>query len=232
MQYTYMGLSKSWGLVKCENIINWVDDRVDVSYAFCKSSLIHRLDIDAFVAFIQRINNSFNQDFRQLANRYYDNLNSGDVKIGKDSDKEMDQYVDSNSYTTFRINIVRLIINKDPLYVNNNDLYAGISKIKSIKREDLYKFAQQIEKDDISTIIDHILYVFLVKGDNKIKDIKSTKFLGMITKTFPTQVDRCIQGKPIIIPMSKKYKVNENIIKGYVSLIATYVMNRADVANE
>ena len=228
MAYTYMELSNAWNLVKCENIINWIGDTMDIAFQFCKSKLSIDMDIDAIVFFLQRTNNAFNQNFRQLGNKYYANLNEGKGLVGKDTDKEMDQYIVTNSYTKTRENIMRLIKNKDPLYYTNGDLYAGIARLKSIKRDDLYKFAMTIEHKDISMIIDNILYVFIVKEGNSITDINSTKYIGMITKTFPTQVDRCIKGKPVVLPMCEKYKVSDGIVKGYISLIATYILNRVN----
>ena len=46
----------------------------------------------------------------------------------------------------------------------------------------------------------------------------------------PTAVDRAIQGKPIILPMTKKYKVDSSIVKAYICLIATYILNRVNDA--
>lgn len=226
MAYTYMELSHSWNLVKCENIINWIGDTMDIAFAFCKSKLSINMDVDAIIFFLQRVNNAFNQNFRQLGNKYYPNLNDGKALVGKDSDNEMDQYVVTNNYTKIRENIIRLIKSKDPLYFTNGDLYAGIARLKSIKREDLYNFAMTIDHKDIAMIIDNILYVFIVKEGNSISDINSTKYISMITKTFPTQIDRCMKGRPVVLPLCKKYKISDGIVKGYISLIATYLMNR------
>ena len=85
---------------------------------------------------------------------------------------------------------------------------------------------------DIGTLIDIILYVFIVKEENEMKDINSTKYINRISN-FPTAVDRAITGKPIIDPFSKKYKVDPSIMRAYICLLATYIMyNINDVKPE
>jgi hypothetical protein len=74
-------------------------------------------------------------------------------------------------------------------------------------------------------IIDTILYVFITRDGNDVKDINSTAYISRITN-FPTAIDRAISGKPIIITMTKKYKVDSSIVKAYICLIATYIMYR------
>ena len=62
------------------------------------------------------------------------------------------------------------------------------------------------------------------------KDINSTLYISRITN-MPTAIDRAIAGKPIILPLSKKYKVDSSIIKAYICLVATYIMQRIGDAN-
>jgi hypothetical protein len=90
----------------------------------------------------------------------------------------------------------------------------------------LYEYStQKISIEDIGRIIDTIFYVFIVKDGNSINDINSAKYIGRITN-FPTAIDRAIAGKPIILPFSKKYKVNDSIVKAHICLVATYIMRR------
>lgn len=225
MAYTYMNLDRSWGLVKAEDIVTWIGNTVDVSYGFFKTKLTVNMSPAVLASFLGRLLSSFNQNMQQIANRYYINLNSEDVASIGDDVKAGDEYIVSDSFTQLRNNIMRNIKNGDSLYKNKNNLYSGVARLKNVKVETLYNFAQRIDHSDISKIVDNILYVFLVKEGNSIDDINTTKYISRITN-MPTAVDRAITGKPIILPMSKKYKEDSIIIKAYVCLIATYILNR------
>ena len=39
MAYTVEHLDRSWNLVRCENMINWIGDRVETGYAFFRSRM-------------------------------------------------------------------------------------------------------------------------------------------------------------------------------------------------
>ena len=97
--------------------------------------------------------------------------------------------------------------------------------MKNVKVDTLYNFAQAIHKKDIGIIIDTIFYVFIVRDGFTIEDVNSTKYISRITN-LPTAIDRAIAGKPIISTLSKKYSIDQNIVKAYVCLIATYIMYR------
>ena len=128
--------------------------------------------------------------------------------------------------TTLKNNLLRLIKNKDELYYSQGKLYPAIANLKNVKMNALYEYStQKISIDDIGRIIDTIFYVYLVKEGNSVNDINSTKYISRITN-FPTAIDRAIAGKPIILPFSKKYKVNDSIVKAHICLVATYIMRR------
>ena len=95
----------------------------------------------------------------------------------------------------------------------------------------LYEFAQKVSNADISKVIDTILYVFIIKEQNKIDDINSAKYIGRITN-MPTAADRAIQGKPIITPLVNRYKAKGEIVKAYICLVATYILNRVNEARK
>lgn len=235
MAYTYMHLNNTWGLVKAENVITWIGNTVDTSYAFWKSQLTIDMNIDVMTEFLSRLRTSFNQNMQMLANKYYEDLNSGNF-IGGDTDEGTD-YIDTKSFKNIRNNLVRMIKAGDSLYKKNGPLYEGIANLKTINRDQLYDLAQRFEYKDIETIIDDIFYVFLVRPDpntgkvHTIEEINSAVFIGKITN-LPTQIDRAIPGMPVIIPMQKKYEVKDTLIKAYICLIAAFINRRIDKASE
>ena len=226
MAYVYLSLDNSWNLVKSENIINWIGMTIDTSYAFFRTKLDLNADINILVKFLNRVRTSFNQNMRLIANKYFPIANDPEKNnlIGSDVDSN-DMYVETNNTLKYRQALVRHINAKDQLYTEKNDLYTGIARLKNVKMETLYEFAQQIETSDIEMLIDMIFYVFIVKEGNTINDINSTKYIGRITN-FPTAVDRAIEGRPVITLLANKYKIQETIVKAYICLIATYIMYR------
>lgn len=231
MAYTVEHLDRSWNLVRCENMINWIGDRVETGYAFFRSRMSLNLGPQQIADVLNRIRNSFRQDLRSLANRYFADMEAGNSK-GDDVASEDEQYVDKHEFLRIRNNLIRRISGGDELYNKSNSrLYQGIANLKNVNPNQLYEFAMSVDKKDIATIIDTILYVFITKEGNTLEDIHSTKYIGRITK-FPTAIDRAIAGKPVILPMSEKYEVDSTLVKAYICLVATYIVQRMNDVNQ
>lgn len=224
MTYTFMQLDNSWGIVKSENIINWIGTTVETSYGFYRTKMSLNMSAEILVAFLNRLRNSMNQNMRGLSNRYYENLDNGNL-VGADLTGGEDHVV-TNNYSTLRNNLLRLIKNKDELYYSQGKLYPAIAKLKNVKMETLFDYStKKIKHEDIGKIIDTIFYVFLVKEGHSVEEINSAAYIGRITN-LPTAIDRAIAGQPIILPFSKKYKVDSSIVKAHICLMATYILNR------
>jgi hypothetical protein len=226
MTYTYMHLDNSWGLVKSENIINWIGETVETCFAFWRSRMSLNMGIKVMVDFLNRTRTSFQQNMRTLANKYYDNIDNGN-SIGEDLKGDED-YVETSNTTTYRNNLVRLITTGDKDYKTKSQMYKATAEQKNVKVDELYELAQRVETKDIANIIDLIFYVFIVKENHKIDEINSTIYISRITK-MPTAIDRAIPGKPVIDPFVKKYKCSDLLAKAYICLLATFIilkMNR------
>jgi hypothetical protein len=160
----------------------------------------------------------------QLAKAYYKNIEEN-KETGSDGDV-FDQFTLTGNTIHLRDQLIGLIRSKDELYAKKTSgLYEGIAKLKSVKKDELYKYSQSVEISDIGMIIDGIFYVFIVKEGNILDDINSTKFISRI-KGFPTAIDRAIPGKPVIIPLRRKYGYDGEIVKAHICLVATFMMNR------
>lgn len=230
MAYTYMHLDGTWGLVKAENIMNWIGNTLDTAYAFWRTRLSVDMSPAVLAGFLGRMRTSFKQNMKLIAIRYYKDIDENNV-VGTDVDGD-DDYVVTNNNSKIRNNLIRLIKGGDELYHDKGKLYPNIAKLKNVKTETLYQLAKKVDHKDIADIIDVIFYVFINKEGNSIEDINSTKYIGRITN-LPTAIDRAIQGKPIIIPMSKKYEFDSSIVKAYICFVATYIMMRInDVSNK
>ena len=223
MAYVYLNLDNSWNLVKSENVINWIGGTIETAYGFWRTKMDLNMSATVLVQFLNRVRTSFQQNLRLLANQYFDNMDKGNL-IGDDVNSS-DEYLETNNTIKIRQGLVRRINGGDQLYKDKGNLYIGIARLKNVRVDSLYDFAQQIHSDDIGNIIDTIFYVFIVKEGNTIEDINTTKYISRITN-LPTAIDRAIAGKPIISTLSKKYKVDQSIVKAYICLIATYIMYR------
>jgi hypothetical protein len=223
MAYVYMNLDNSWNLVKSENVINWIGGTVDTSFAYWRGKMSLDMSASILVQFLNRVRSSFQQNLRLLANQYYENMDKGNL-IGDDVNSN-DMYLETNNTIKIREGLIRRINGGDQLYKDKGNLYTGIARIKNVKVDTLYQFAQEIDTKDIGVIIDTIFYVFITKEGNTLDDINSTKYISRITN-LPTAIDRAIAGKPIIMTLSKKYKADSSIVKAYICLVATYIMYR------
>lgn len=221
MTYTYMQLDHTWNLVKSENVITWIGNTVETCFQFFRSQLSIEMSPNTMVMFLNRVRTSFNQNMRLLANKYHSNLDKGN-EIGSDL-KGDEEYVETKSTANIRNTLLRMIRQKDRDYCNNGRLYRATAQQKNVKQDELFELAQRVEKEDISNIIDLILYVFIVKENHQIKDINSSEYIARITK-FPTAIDRAIEGKPVIAPFTKKYKCKEEYTRAYICLLATFIL--------
>lgn len=229
MAYTYMNLDGSWGLVKSENMINWICDTTETAFGFWRSKLSMEMSPKILVDFLNRVRNSFNQNMHGLANKYYENKDKGNLVGDIKGDEE---YVVTSNTTGIRNNLMRLIKDKDVIYYDKSKMYPSIANMKNVKVDSLYDYSvNKISYDDIAMIMDLIFYVFIVKEGNSVEDITSNKFINRITN-LPTAIDRAIVGKPVIAPLAKKYNVDESIVKAHICLVAAYMLRRMNDANK
>lgn len=225
MAYTYLNdLNNTWSIVRAGNVITWLGDLMDTSYEFWRTKLdLNTVTMAVITGFLGRVRTSYWQALLTLSKRYYNNLDKGNL-IGDDLKGDED-YVETKSYTKLRENLMRKIKHGDELYTTKSDLYPAIARLKNVKTDTLFEYSKKIDHKDIGWIMDNIFYVFLVKEGNSVNDINSSKYIGRITN-LPTAIDRAIQGKPVILPLSEKYKTDANIVKAHICLVATYILKR------
>lgn len=223
MEYTYNHLDRSWNLVKDEDMVTWIGESIETSYQFYRNKIALSLTPQLLADFLNRVRNTFRQNLRTLAHKYYEDIDAGHG-VAQDTDESSE--IETSELTKLRTNLVRRIRNGDELYKKMNKTYVAIANLKQVKPPELlYNFAQRVQIKDISTIIDLILYVFITKEGNNIKDINSSKYISRITK-FPTACDRAIPGKALLVPMQKKYNEKDTIVKAYICYLATYILQR------
>jgi hypothetical protein len=225
MAYTYSTLDNSWGLVRAENIINWIGQTMDGVYEHHRTRLSLKMSLHVLADFVKDTRSRFQQNLRVLSQRYYANLDKAN-EVGGDLKGDED-YVTTSNTVTLRNNLMRLIKTGDKDYKTKGKLYTATAKLKNVKVDDLYDLAQKVKHKDISMIMDLIFYVFIVKENHSIDDINSSKYIGRITN-LPTAIDRAIPGKPVILPMTTRYKYDSSIVKAYICLVATFILMKVN----
>jgi hypothetical protein len=224
MQMAYSSFDKTWGLVKQENVVNWIGYQVDVSYQYWKTKLSINRDLVTVVLFIGRVRSTINQAMRLIRDAFARHEDLGHL-VGNDTDGD-DQYVITSDHTTLKNNIVKFITEKDAFFWDPESvLYSGVAKAKNVKAAELHELVTKADIKDHAWIIDTILYVFLSRDGHEVADISSAKYLNKITN-MPTQVDRAIRNKPIIDPLVKRYKTTSDLVKAWIILLAFYINQR------
>ena len=227
METAYSKMNLTWELKKRETVVGWIDHTVEVAYGSYKSKLSLTMSISTLVAFNNRMWTSFNQNMKYLRQLF----ESVKDEVTVTSDVKGDEiYLTDTGYSKVRDNLARMIQTGDSLYKNkNSELYKYIARLKNVKNEDVYNFAQKVNRTEIKRLLDLILYVFLVKENHTLDDINSSVYINRITN-IPTAVDRAIPGDPVIIPLCEKYSEKDSIVKAYICLLATYIMLRLNEA--
>lgn len=224
MAYTYLHLNRNWAIIKAEDMMTWLSDMVDSAYAFYKTKLTLNTTAHTIIMFLNRLRTQMRQSMAQLAHVYFKNQEEGN-RVNDDATTGDHEYIVSDDTSQIRSKLMQLIKRGDSLYTTESNLYTGVARLKNVSSKSLYELAQKVSHRDIGELIDLIFYVFIVKENHKIEDINSSTYIGGITN-MPTKIDRCIPGKPIIIPYVKKYKVKKELIVAYICLIATWIMMR------
>lgn len=221
MEYTYSKLDLTWELKKAESVVKWIDHTVEVAYGNYRSKLSLDMSMKTMVDFNQRMWTSFNQNFRHLKSRFEADAEEANIAADVKGDEA---YLTDTGYAKVRDNLVRMITSGDGMYKNkDSQLYKATARNKNVKCEELYNFAQKVNKEEIRRIIDLILYVYLVKEQHTLDDINTAEYINRINN-FPTAIDRAIPGKPVIKPLCEKYEEKDSIVKAYICLLATYIL--------
>lgn len=221
MMYTYLHLNRTFSIVRAENMMSWLSDLVDSGYGFYRTKLSINMSMSVLIAFLNRVRVNFRQQMHTLANLYFKNQEEGN-RVGDDVESGAD-YVVTDDTTRLKENLMRLIKNKDGLYLTQSELYDAVGRLKNVSSKSLYDLAQKVSYDDMSHIIELILYVFISKEGHTIEEINSSVYMGMITN-IPTKVDRCVPGEPVIEPFVKRYKTKRELAIAYICLVATWIM--------
>jgi hypothetical protein len=112
-------------------------------------------------------------------------------------------------------------------YSEHSDLYDGTSKLKNVKREELYQLAIKVDIKDLDEIVSRILYLYLVKENHDIRDINSMNFLNFVTRV-PGRFDKNVNGIAMIPHMEKTYDTTPQLVKALITLLGVYIVRKSN----
>ena len=180
MNYTINNLSNKFKIKQTGTIHNALIDTSFVSDRKYTDELIHGSDKE-IVDYVQAIKTRLNMLMRKIANEFYDNHNDKKyMNLESDSFEEGNYHEsDSNIYAIERITnavVLKLIVNGPN--INSITLSAKLCQVSvSELRNYIETLLVQEKREEIRTIVDSILFLFLFDSHNTIQQIGSNEFL-------------------------------------------------------
>lgn len=182
MEYTIDNMTEKFMIKKCGNIFNTLVTSINQSYQFHKKRFYEGGDDDV-VAFMQRISNDQNSLLKKIANEYMKNYKEGKAVTTRNDDYDPDNpIVDDvqNASTIIQNQVSKVTL---PIISNGVDLVlaeasarmAGISI--SDCREYLVKIMVPENLNNLESLIESILFMFIYTYGRSVRDIKSQYFL-------------------------------------------------------
>lgn len=214
MNYTINNLSNKFKIKQLGTIYAALIDTTKVCYDSNNDKLIRGNDKD-IIDFIMDEKTRLNSLLRKISNEYYTNKEQGKY-MNSDSDcYDEDNYheADSNSYAIERITndiVLQLTVNGPSISLVNI-----AAKMSQVSVSELRNYVNTMvingNREEIKTIVECILFLYLFDSQNTIQDLNSNKFLFYCLEVY-----------------KKSNTTDENIIKikkildGWLEYLGTY----------
>lgn len=180
MNYTINNLSNRFTLKKTGNWMQAIDDTCYGAYQLHEKGIISGEDKN-IVQFILAIKTRFNNMTRKIANEFYKNHKEGNyLNTESDSNDENNYHeADSSAYLVNRLTdnvTLKLIVEGPPIKLVNAAAKANQVSVNELRNQ-VTTMINNEHKEDIRTIIESILFLYLFDNQNKAEEINSDKFL-------------------------------------------------------
>lgn len=187
MNYTINNLSNKFKIKQLGTIYAALIDTTKGSYSHHKDRLIKGSDKE-IVDFVMDVKTRLNSLLRKLSNEFYENSEKK-LYLNTDSDSyEEDNYheADSNSYAIERItNNVTLGLT---VHGPNMNMVNAAAKWSSVSVNELRNYVNTMvtneNREDIRTVVESILFLFIFDDKNSVTEIRSRKFLLYCLETY------------------------------------------------
>lgn len=183
MAYTIDNLTEKFVIKKVHTIFNLLMSSITQSYNFHKKNFYVGAD-DCMTAFAQRIKNDQNSMIRKIANKYMENWKNGKaITIRNAAYDENNPIVDDIENATTQVStMVAAIV---PQMISNGvDLRLAMAAAKMSEisitdcREYLTELISEKRVDEVESVVQSIIYIFLITDGRSQREIKSQYFLA------------------------------------------------------
>lgn len=191
MAYTINNLSNKYQIKTAGNVWAVLFDTTEKALALQKNG-IKKGDDDAFVRFIADVRTRINGFMQKIANAYYANWKSGNYLQNEHESFEEDKYYEADSNTLAIERITNKVLTRLIVSGPDSKLVELAAKNCSVSVNLLRTYTQSMitdkQKDDIRTIIEKLLFLYLLteNEDNKhtIRDVGTNDFLIYCMKVY------------------------------------------------
>lgn len=182
MAYTIDNLTEKFTIKKVHTIFNLLMASITQSYSFHKKRFLQGGD-DDITAFAQRIKNDQNSMIKKIANKYMENWKAGKAITIRNDEYDADNPIvdDVENATTVIATLTSAIV---PQMISNGvdiRFTAASAKIAKISvtdcREYLTMLISDKHMDEVESIVQSTLYVFMMNDQRTSREIKSQYFL-------------------------------------------------------
>ena len=187
MNYTINNLSNKFKIKQTGTMYHALIDTTQVCYKTNESKLVRGSDKD-IVAFIMDEKTRLNSLLKKVANEFYENNESGKyMNLDNDSTDENNYHeADSNTFAVSRLtnNVVLKLTVEGP----NMRLVNTAANICKVSVSELRNYVNTMvigeNREDIHTITESILFLYIFDSQNTIQEVNSNKFLMYCLETY------------------------------------------------
>lgn len=182
MAYTIDNMTEKFTIKKAGNIFNVLLMSISQSYTFHKKRFLQGGD-DDICGFAQRIKNDQNSMFRKITNQYMENYKAGNAVTTRNDDYDADNPIvdDIENATTLIATLTASIV---PQMISNGvdlRLATVAAKIAQISVTDCREYLTQLICDarvqEVESLVQSTLYLYLITEQRSSREIKSQYFL-------------------------------------------------------
>ena len=180
MNYTIDNLSNKFLIKKEKHIFGNLTRSINQSWSFHKDMIKTVSDVSC-ITFIMRIRNDQNSFMRKISNEYFENHKKG-IGVYQSVDSYEDEKIvdienDSSKVESVTNNIVMKLI------INGVDIKLAEASAKSSKvsvidtRNYLTEIITDKRQEEMKSLIESIIFLYLYENNNNVSDINSKDFL-------------------------------------------------------
>lgn len=191
MNYTINNLSDKYQIKRSGNLWEVLFSTSEKALDLQKSG-IKKGDLDAYVRFIADVRTRINSFMRKISNAYYDNWKEGNYLQNEHESFDEDNYYEADSNTLAIERMTNKVLTRLIVSGPDTKLIELAAKNCDVSVSNLRTYIQSMitdeQKDDIRTIIERLLFLYLLTENDQyrhtVRDVKTNDFLIYCMKVY------------------------------------------------